>query len=244
MPGVDFLPRRLDKAFSRLAFPEAAKALLALHGNPEYCAWWDDFFGDALDARYAATVGTGTEVIGVAAAGANAVGGAMSLATDASGTGTAGQGLSMNWNGDLGVYFIARLKLVTITDAKFEIGLTDAVDDDGAVNVKATPTFTATDCALFVFDTTDDTNVTFVSNGGTTDGNADASNFTLVADTYFIVEIVVQGNAASGYINGGYVGGGNIEGGNNIGPWAYVEELSASARTLIVDYWGVLGPRT
>lgn len=248
MPATDFLPRKLYNAFSRAGFTsDPLKALMTLQNNPEYVVWFDDFMGDALDARYAATVGTGTEVIGTTAA----IGGNMTLTTGNAGSDSAGQGLGLHWNGDSGFYFIARMKTSTrITNVKFEIGVTDALTDDGAVAVKATPTFTATDCALFVLDTTDDANVTFLSNGGTTDANADASNFTLANDTFFVVEIVgrgatdTTGDNVAGYLNGQFVGSGNITGASPLTPWAYVEDLAQSAATTIaVDYWGIVGPR-
>jgi hypothetical protein len=253
MPATDFLPRKLYNAFSRIgALGEPTKGLIALQGNPEYVSFWDDFMGTRsgtwpAGTPYASTVGTNTEVIGIT----QAIGGTMTLTTAAADGDTAGQGFGLNWNGDSGFYFIARAKMSRITLSKFEIGMTDAVNDDGAVDVKATPTFTATDCALFVFDRTDDANVTFVSNGGTADGNADASNFTLVADTYFVVEIVgrgatdTTGDNVAGYINGQLVGSGNINGANALTPWFYTETLTgaSAAVTFTVDYWGCIGPR-
>lgn len=252
MPAVDFLPRKLYNAFSRVGFPsEPLKGLIALQGNPEYVSFWDDFLGTRTGTwpagtPYAATVGTGTEVIGLT----QAVGGTMTLTTGNAGSDTAGQAFGLNWSGDRGFYFIARLKSTTrITNVKFEVGMTDAVDDDGAVATKATPTFTATDCALFVYDRTDDANLTFVSNGGTTDGNADWSG-TVSADTYFVVEIVGRGPTDStgdnvaGYVNGQLVGSGNINGASLLTPWFYIEDLAQSAATVLtVDYWGCIGPR-
>src|SRR3990167_7760703 len=251
MPATDFLPRKLYNAFSRAGFgSEPIKGLLALLGNPEYVAFWDDHLGTRsgtwpAGTPYAATVGTGTEVIGLT----QAVGGVMTLTTGSAGSDSAGQGLGLNWSGDNGFYFIARLKISRITDSKFEIGMTDAVNDDGAVTTKATPAFTATDCALFVLDTTEDAAVTFVSNGGTTDANADWSG-TLAADTYFVVEIVgrgptdTTGDNVMGFINGQLVGSGNINGASRLTPWWYIEDLAQSAATtLTVDYWGCIGPR-
>lgn len=212
-------------------------------GNPAYVNFWEDFVGTRsgtwpAGTPFAATVGTGTEVIGIT----QALNGTMTVTTGGTSGNSAGQGLGLNWNGDSGVYMIARFKLDNVATAKIEIGLTDAVDDDGAVDTKATPTFTATDCALFVFDTTDDTNLTFVSNGGSVaDANADFG--ALAADTFYIAEIVVQNDVASGYINGRLVGSGGIEGGNRLTPWFYVETLAAATRTMTVDYVGVVGPR-
>ena len=241
MSDINFLPRRLDRAWGRVAYPEALKSLLAMApGNPAYASFWDDFYGDALDARYAADVGAGTQVVGVTAA----LGGTMTLTTQGNqATDGAGIGLGLHWSGDRGIYFIARAKLNTLATSKFEIGLSDsAADEGGAVDTKSVPTFTATDCAVFVRDTTDDTNVTFVTNGGSVDAAADWSG-TFAADTYYTFEIVVQNNVASGYIDGQLVGTGNLEGGNALTPWAFCEQNDTAARTLTVDYWGIVGPR-
>ena len=253
MPATDFLPRKLYNAFSRAGFgSDPLKGLMALQWNPEFDSYFDNFLGAPTDtwpagSPYAATVGTGTEVIGIT----SAPGGTLTLTTGTGGSDTAGQGFGLNWSGDRGFYFIARAKMATrITNAKFEIGMTDSVADDGAVATKATPTFTATDCALFVFDTTDDGEVTFVSNGGTTDANADATDFDLANDTYFVVEIVCRGatdttgDNVAGYINGQLIGSGNINGASALTPWFYIEDLAQSAATTFtVDYWGCVGPK-
>lgn len=246
MSSNNYLPRRIQDAWARMAAPESLKAMLALHGNPAYVSFWDDFVGDSAGTwpasanwGYPSTVGTGTEVIAISAA----VGGELSVTTGGTSGNSAGQGLGLHWKGDNTVYFAARMKIDDITSSKFEIGLTDSVADDGAVDGKATPTFTATDCALFVRDTTEDTALTFVSNGGPgTDGNADAA-FAVTNDTYFIVEVVVQDDFASGYINGVHVGDGSIEGGNALTPWVYVETLTTGTRTVTLDWWLTIGPR-
>lgn len=252
MPAVDFLPRRLYNAFSKAGFgSEPLKGLIALQGNPEYVSAWDDFTGTRsgtwpAGTNYASTVGVNTEVIGIT----QAVGGTMTVTTAAADSDTAGQGYGLNWSGDRGFYFIARCKINRLTLIKFEVGMTDAVDDDGAVAVKATPTFTATDCALAVFDRTDDANVTFVSNGGSTDGNSDWSG-AIASDTYFVIEIVGKGETdttgdnVAGYINGQLIGSGNINGASPLTPWFYTETLvgASAAATLTVDYWGCIGPR-
>ena len=178
MPATDYLPRHLAVAFSRLGKAgEGIKGIIALSGNPEYVSFWDDFLGTRggswpASTPYAATVGTGTEVIGIT----QALNGTMTLTTGATDGNTAGQGFGLNWSGDNGFYFIARAKISRIMACKFEVGMTDVASDDGAVLDKSAspPTFTATDCALFCYDTTDNTHLSFMSNGGTTDANADA----------------------------------------------------------------------
>jgi hypothetical protein len=252
MPAVDFLPRRLYNAFSKAGFgSEPLKGLIALSGNPEYVSYWDDFTGTSTStwpagSPYAATLGTGTEVIGIT----QAVGGTMTLTTGTGGSDTAGQGYGLNWSGDRGFYFITRVKLATrVTNVKFETGMTDSVGDNGAVDAKATPTFTATDCAIAVYDTTDNTSLSFVSNGGTADADSDWDG-TVASDTYLVIEIVgsgatdTTGDNVACYANGALVGSGNIGGDAPLTPWWYIEDLAQSAATtLTVDYWGCIGPR-
>ena len=245
------LPRRLDRAFQNLGeTSEAVRDILMLHGDPSHPSWYDHFIGDSAgtwpaDANwgYPATAGTGTEVIALEAA----AGGVLGLTTGANANDSAGQAVGLHWRGDLGFYFIARVKLDTLASSIIEVGLRSAVTGDtGAVDTKATPTFTDADCVLFVRDTTDDTNITFVSNGGSTDANADAS-YAVTADTYFIVEIVgggptsTTGDNVTGYINGQRVGSGNINGATLLTPWFYVETLTTATRKLSVDYGACVG---
>lgn len=243
-----YLPRGMARAFSELGTTsERVKALLTLHGNPEYASHWDDFFGDGLDARYAADFGAGTQVVGVTAA----VGGTATLTTQGNqAADSAGLALGRHWSADLGFYFIARCKLSAITASKLEIGMVGATSGDtGAVATKATPTFNITDVAVFAFDTTEDTNLTFVSNGGATDANADWG--ALSADTFVTVEIVgggptaTTGDNVTGYVNNKRVGSGKVDGSASLSPWAYVEQVGgAAARTLTIDYWGIVGRRS
>lgn len=248
---VRSLPRRLDRAFLNLGeSSNALRDLLMLHGDPSHPSWYDHFLGDSAGTwpasanwGYPATAGTGTEVIALSAA----ISGELAMTTGANANDSAGQGVGLHWNGDLGFYFIARVKLDTLATSIIEIGLNNAVTGDtGAVDTKATPTFTSAVCALFVRDTTDDTNITFVSNGGTTDANADAS-YAVAADTYFIVEIVgggvtsTTGDNVTGYINGQRVGSGNINGATALTPWFYVETLTTATRTLTIDYGACIG---
>ena len=253
MPTGVFLPRRMDRAFSRFAGDERLKSLLALQGNPEYYSWFDDFLGDSAGIwpasanwGYPATFGTGTEVISTTAA----IGGVLTLVTGANANDSAGQAVGLHWNGDSGFYFAARLKIDTIASSIIEVGMKGEVTGDtGAVATKATPTFTSADVAAFVRDTTDDINMTFVSNGGAVDGNADWSG-TWAADTYYFVEIVgtgptgTTGDNVTGYINGQRVGSGNIDGAIALTPYFYVETLTAATRTLSVDYGLCVGKRS
>ena len=60
--------------------------------------------------------------------------------------------------GDHGAVIVACLTVDIITGVKIEMGFTDVATDPGAVNVRATPTFNATDCALWCFDDNDNGN--------------------------------------------------------------------------------------
>lgn len=243
MATNSYLPRRADVAFSRLAIPENLKAALIMGADsPEYCRFFDDFLGDQVEDGYPANGGTGTQVVGVTAA----VNGTLTLASQGNqATDSAIQtGPGLHWNGDNSFYFLARAKISAVTTVKFSLGLTDEQTDTGPINSKASATFNVSDCAVISFDTADDTLLTLQTNGGTTDMNVDTA-FTVAADTYFITEIVARGNHVSFYINGRYVGGGleAIEGGVAMMPVFYVEQNDTAARTLTVDYFGIVGPR-
>jgi hypothetical protein len=243
MANTNFLPSRLDIAFSRLAFPESLKTLIAMQGNPAYCAWYDDFLGDEVDTKYPANGGTGTQVVGITAA----VGGTLTIASQGNQATDSGiqTGPGLHWNGDLGFYFIARAKISSLATVKFSLGVTDEQTDTGPINSKASATFNVSDLAVFSFDTADDTNLTLQTNGGTTDLNVDTT-FTMVADTYTIFEIKAQDNHVSFYVNGRYVGGGAevIEGGVAMMPVFYIEQNDTAARTMTVDWMGIVGPRS
>lgn len=246
MASTDFLPSRLQNAFDRLALPEAAKALMTLGPNPAYCSGWDDFIGDAVDAIHPSNGGTGTQVVGITVA----PNGTLTLASQgAQATDSAIQHLwDLNWNGDLGIYMITRFKVSSLATVKFSVGLSDEQTDTGPINSKASATFHVSDCAVISFDTADDTNLTLQTNGGSNDMNTDISTsaFTLAADTFHILELRVQDNHVSFYMDGKFVGGGAevIEGGVAMRPSFYIEQNDTAARTMTVDYCGVIGLRT
>src|SRR3990167_8846078 len=84
---------------------------------------------------------------------ANTLNGVCDFVTGTAGDSTASSELSsgLNFRGDRGCVMVACLKVDVITGVKIEVGFTDVATDPGAVNVKATPSFNATDCALWVF---------------------------------------------------------------------------------------------
>ena len=95
-----------------------------------------------------------------------------------------------------------RLKTDDIAATKIEVGFTDAVDDAGAVNDLEGATFTATDCAVWAFDTdgtdTDYWKLASTPDGGTTDTVTD-TGFAPAADTYETLIIALEDTAAHFY---------------------------------------------
>jgi len=62
----------------------------------------------------------------------------------------------LNWTGAQNAVIAVRLKVVeAITTVKMEVGFTDVTTDNGAVNSLSGNTGTASDCAVWVFDTSD-----------------------------------------------------------------------------------------
>src|SRR5438105_1604432 len=101
---------------------------MAVSGNPAMVAYWDDFLGSdastwpaSANWMYPATVGTGTEVIGITAG----LGGTLTMTTGGTNGNGAYQMFGLNWRGTEGVYGIWRVQLDAITTAKFEVGFTD-----------------------------------------------------------------------------------------------------------------------
>jgi len=228
----------------------AEKSLFAASmANPAYAVYWDDFLGQTAGTwpasanwGYPATVGTGSEVIGIKA---SSIGGQLSIASGASTSDSAYQSVGLHWNGTNNFYYIAKFQIDVITNLKFEAGMVDSITTNGAVNAKATPTFNMTTGAVVIFDTSDDTNVSFITAaGGVVGANADSTAVTFAAATDFVVEIVGVGGFATGYINGNSIGGGAITAATLLTPYIGVTTRNAAAKTMLVDYMGAIGPRS
>lgn len=216
---------------------------LLIPNSFDYDVFEDMFWGDAVNARYPAAKTNGTSA--AVTLTEHTANGGLKLVSGTADNGYAGQGVGMNYTGDRGVLFEAMVTLPgAITTMKFEVGLSDADDDAGAVNVKATPNATATDYAVFVFDTDDDTTIAFHSakNGTIT---ATEGIVTAAVDTTYRFGIRVQDDTIAAFLNGVQVAGGShvIEGGNALTPWAFCQARTGSAsRTLLVKKWRVIQP--
>jgi len=205
--------------------------------------WTDGFFGDGLDARYPGEkiTGSGSAAVTLTEHSAN---GFLQLVSGTTENGYAGQGVGMNWTGDRGVLMQAIITTPgTITEWKWECGVTDNDQDAGAVNVKATPSATAADYGVFVFDTDDDTSIAFHSaKAGTI--TATEGITTCVASTTYRLAVRVQGDNLVAYINGEVVAehGNGIEGGSGITPWAFSQVRNTTSKILKLNRWGMNQP--
>lgn len=130
-------------------------AQLALEQSNDVIVYREDFLGDAIpDEVQGVANGVGAAAPAIVA---DAVDGQILLDAGTANDGYSGFSLSRTCTAERKPVFTARVK---ITDAglagfKLEVGLTDAHDDAGIVNVLATPTFTATDAVAFVIDDDD-----------------------------------------------------------------------------------------
>lgn len=223
----------------------------------DLAVWEDDFMGAVLTggeavegdatlvnkyqstasgaASAAATIQTGT------------VNGVVRLDPGSANSGRSDLSLGLHFRGDR--YAVCWWRFTTpsaITSMKFEFGFTDVVSgtDAGAVNAKATPTFNATDACVFVYDTSDDTNLTLVGVDSGTAATAENFDTALAASTYYYLGIALRGTAAKGFLlgaNGDFLEEsawmtGAVSDDVLLTPWAFVQNRSANQRVLDIDY--------
>lgn len=175
-----------------------------------------------------------------AAAAQNSNGRGLELTTGTDDNGYAGYALSLGpWKGDTGFLVEHWLELpATITTLKIEAGVTDALADAGAVNVKATPTATATDYAVFVYDTDDDGVIaahsakagTIVATEGVDTLSGSDKLYLAIRGDGDNVEFWYQANGMAAPVKAaGHGGGAGIEGGTALTPWVFVQARAGSA---------------
>jgi hypothetical protein len=209
----------------------------------------DDFLGDALDARYPAAVsavdGSFDKIAGGLGGTATIdVGdGANSADNEAGGIGLGG----LEWKGDNNCFTIARIKISAITTVKVEFGFVDSFGDAGAADVLATPSATADDAAVWVFDT-DDTATwqTFAVNGGATPTKNEAATIVApVAATYQYMGVFLEGDNAifrqwdtsGNRVGDDLIHAAGIEGGTAVGPKLFVQNRANTIDRLVtIDY--------
>jgi hypothetical protein len=131
------------------------------HNTWDIVHYFDDFLGDEIRGS-GATPGTyelNTGSDGVLSVLADQTNGVAELSAS-TGAGADDEYAfislpELNWTAQQNAVIAVRLNIDAITTVKMEVGFTDVTTDNGAVNVLATPTGTADDCAVWVFDTDD-----------------------------------------------------------------------------------------
>jgi len=215
----------------------------------------DDFMGDQM--KYDATApGTYQSTASGAAAATAAistgvVNGAALLDAGTDNAGRSDLSLGRHYRGDRKALYVALLSINSITTRKFEVMFTDVLSgtDAGAVDTKATPTFNATDCVGWVYDTADDSRLTLVGNkNGTAATVVDVSTdiFTIAANTYYYFGVQLDGDNAYGFIldaNGRKLTKDNdtviidaVSEDVLLTPWLFVQNRAANAGSMTVDW--------
>jgi hypothetical protein len=221
----------------------------------DYDVFEDKFWGDLLRDEYPAAKTNGTSAAVTFTEHNN--NGYLDLVSGTATEGYAGQGLGHQFTGDRGVLFECIIKLpAAITTMKFEVGLTDADDDAGAINLKANPTYTAADFGVFVFDTDDAssgtsaTTIDFISaktGDGVVAANLTSEVWTPSASETIRFSVRVEDDNVSAAINGkavaGHGAGAGIQGGSSLTPWVFVQARAGSAsRTVQLHKWRAIQP--
>ncbi|KKM85254.1 hypothetical protein LCGC14_1290870 [marine sediment metagenome] len=216
---------------------------LWIPGSFDYDVFEDKFWGDTLHTLYPAAK-TSSGSVTFAEHNEN---GYLSIVADSGSGNYAGQGLGLQFTGDRGYLaeFIVQLPSA-ITDFKFECGMSDSDAHAGAINQKAaTSTFTATDCAVIVMDTTDDANFAFISAmTGTGVETQDITAHLPILSTTYRIAIRAETDSVSAYINGTQVGGGAhlCNGATKMTPWVFCQARTSSERILLLYKWRVIQP--
>lgn len=212
-------------------------------------AIFDDFIGDAMDARWNIVEGTdsATSAESILAGG---IGGVLRLTTGDAGTGLAADQIqltqALQWqasNGDLVIE--ARAKLSQITECWTFIGFTDLVTLEAPVisaGSANTITTNASDAVGFMFDTRMSTdNWWLVGVAADVDATAQNMGAAPVADTYatFRIEVTSAG-VATFYYNGAAVGTamtGALTAATDLTPTIGVSKTAtATSMTMDIDY--------
>lgn len=226
-----------------------AQTLIA---GPQQVSLFDDFLGDAMDAKWNIVEGTdsATSAESILAGG---IGGVLRLTTGDAGTGLAADMIqltqALQWqasNGDLVIE--VRAKLSAITVCYCFIGFTDVTTLEAPIESAAsanTLTSNATDAVGFMFDTRMSTDNWWLV-GVATDVDATHQNTgsAPVADTYatFRVEVSDAG-VATFYYNGTQVGTamtGAVTAAADLTPTIAVSKTAtAASMTMDIDYIAV-----
>ena len=208
----------------------------------------EDFLGVALDARW----GTGADT-GCTAAISAAQGGVLLLSTDGTDDDRVHVFGELNWYPNKEILFETRLKVDNIAGVHVVAGLTDAKGEGSQllpVELAGTTwTTTATDFIGFNFDTDATTDVWYgMGVAADTDKTAVQSTSAWANATYIKLGVLVQSDGASSFLIDDVPVGRIAAPASTIAtalcPFVGLQNRSASARALSVDYIYVAGKRS
>lgn len=211
----------------------------------------DDFQGDTLNGLYQTTAAGANSA--AAAISTGVVNGAILLDAGDANAGRCDLSWGLHYQGQLNAIYIARFSISSLTTRKFEIGFTDVISgtDTGAVNVKATPSFTANNAAVLVYDTDDDTNLTLVGVKATVAASVADFSTTLAGATYYYFGVALFEDNARGFLlnaNGAFLEDEIIEdcvtADTLLTPWLFVQNRAGNAGSMTLDWHRAYQRRT
>lgn len=155
--------------------------------------------------------------------------------------------------GSLSPVVWARIAINTVTSVHVEVGFTDVDSDAGAVSDLAGETNNAADCAVWCFDTGDNTYWQGVHSANTTTASkVEPAKHTPVGGTYEWLGVAIQEDSSANstaavkfmhmtaagvpdYESAWQAAG--ITSTDALIPWIFVKALSSSERKVDIDYW-------
>ena len=153
----------------------------------------------------------------------------------------------LHCQGQLNPVVYCRVQVSAVTSVKFEIGFTDVISgtDAGAVGTLATPSFNAADFVGWVFDTDDTANPQCVGvDSGTAATKIETSDIVApTAATYQTYIVAIKDGTAFFYqldVNGRLLFKSTamlsaVTSTVNLTPWVFLQNRSASQRTMLID---------
>jgi len=215
---------------------------------------WEQEFVHDEDVAYqigSITNGTSAAVTGLVASTANGI---CRLTTGTTANGYAGifpavsaslAGAAFLGNNSAVIW--ARIKASSADNVKIEVGFTDADDDAGAVNVLATPSTTASDCAVWCYDSNDTAGLYWQgvhSANSTTPSKVEPELFLPVAATYEWLGVALLADKVK-FMHCDQYGNPNYESGwqasgitatDALVPWIFAQTRNTTSKTVDIDY--------
>lgn len=239
MSNIERLPRNWFRSFrSAHAASEAAQNAMMM-AHPGYDMIYTHFLGDALPGEWASAKTNGTSAAVTVASSQ------LTCTTGTDDNGYAGNAYGLFWTSTKGFYMESAQAITSVADVKFEVGITDATADAGAVNNKATPTATADDFCVICLDTDDDAGVDVISGLNTVITKNGNAIFTVTGGTNFRTEFRTQDGFVAVYFNNAIAAvttAPTITTGDAITPWWFAQARATDSKVLTVEYAVFGGP--